>query len=99
MNFHVSDVGAVRELAVKEKGEILDVSGGTAMQITVFRPNATSFTRTATFVGTGSDGKVQWVTESGDLTVEGVYHDQLLLTLGAWTGSADRGSFSVYAIA
>ncbi len=98
MNFHVSDVGAVRELTVKEKGVVLDISGGTSMQVTAFRPDGTSFTRTPTFVGTGSDGKVQWITESGDLTLEGVYHDQLKLTLGSWTGSADRGSFTVYAI-
>lgn len=97
--FHIADIGATRILTVKENGAALDISAATSLSVKVERPDGTSFTKTPTFVTDGSNGKVQWLTTlAGDLSLEGVYHDQVSFTLSGWTGKIEKGTFQVYPV-
>lgn len=59
-------------VALKQDRSILDISGATLLEMTVTRPDGTSFTRTADFDTDGTDGGMKISTEAGDLTPAGV---------------------------
>lgn len=97
----VGVVGAQIELQVVEYNadtdadDIVDISSATDLKITIQRPDITVFERTATLSSDGTDGKMQILTEAGDLTVDGSYRVQGSLTSGTWSGPSTVGQFKV----
>lgn len=82
---HVGDVGtALQYQCLDQNGDVIDVSGASAVQITFVRSDKSRFTVNASFVTNGTDGWIQYLTQAGDLSVSGLYTSQVYL---AWDSS------------
>lgn len=73
----------------------LNISGATLKEITIKRPDNTSFTRAADFTTDGTDGLISLTSIVTDLTLEGTYYIQAYLELPAWQGNTSIGEFDV----
>lgn len=91
-DIHVNDIGTALDLTITESGAAVDVSGVGAAQIKLRSPEGRVLTKTATFVTDGTDGKVRYTTQSGDLSAPGTWRWQgYLQNLGGWTGHTSEG--------
>lgn len=71
-DIHRDDIGTELVIPmVDEAGTAIDVSGATTKQIWLGKPDGVVLTKTASNDTTGTDGKIKWVTVSGDLSVAG----------------------------
>lgn len=95
--FHVGDYGNCRlTIVVTEDGDAVNISAATAKQIRFERPDGTTFIKTATFTGTGSDGSIYYVFESGVLNQQGTWRCQALITFSTpGVLKSDIGDFAV----
>jgi len=93
---HLDDIGTVFEVALKDCDEIVDVSQASAMYIIFQKPDGTSTTKTAGFTTDGTDGKVRYITTSGDLNLIGGWKIQAKVTLPSGTWSSNISKFKVY---
>jgi hypothetical protein len=94
--FHVGDIGATVLLEVKETRAALNISAATSLQIEIQRPDGTTLDKTAVFNSDGTDGKIKYVTVSGDLNTAGRYEVQGYFVLSTWTGRTERVAFQVF---
>jgi len=81
------DIGTVFERQIKDGSTIVDISSGTALQIIFEKPDGTLVTQTAVLSGSGTDGKLRYVTLSGDLDEIGLWKWQARVTVdsgGPW---------------
>lgn len=93
----VGVVGLALEIEVLQNcTTALNLTTASVKEITVQRPDKTTFTRTADFVTDGSDGLISIDTIAGDLTIEGTYYIQAYLELPSWQGHSDVGEFEVH---
>ncbi len=94
---HVGDVG-VQIIAIFHNpvNSIMDVSSFTTLQLIFTKPDTTQVTQTATFVNSGTDGQIQYVTQTGDLSLAGLWQIQgFIQKIGAQLHS-NVGKFTVY---
>jgi hypothetical protein len=96
----VGDVGTVIRVTVKDvdatgSSSILDVSGDT-VKIILGKPDGSSLERVASFVTDGTDGLVQYVTQAGEIDMQGTWSLQVQVSnlTGSWKSSV--GNFKVY---
>jgi hypothetical protein len=70
---HAGDIGVLLGVTVMQYDEDLqrcvavDISGATALSITVRRPAGSTYTKTAVLTGDGTDGQMHFLTAAGDL--------------------------------
>ena len=82
-NIHVNDVGTIFRLTLLDTAsEPLDVSGATVTFI-FLSPGGRRFEKTASYVTDGTDGKVQYVSTSGDIDEVGRWQYQAKVTVGS----------------
>lgn len=93
---HVGDVGTVLEYTVTEGTSAVDVSSASVKQVILKKPSGASLTKTAEFSGSGTDGKVRYVTVAGDLSEAGQWYAQVYLELPAGKWHSDAGAFTVH---
>ncbi len=92
-------VGTFLRWTVKDAGVALDVSAASAKTLKIVKPDATNVTKTlvnstkAGDAGDGTDGRVEYVLESGVVNLSGRYTWQLLFTIGSWTDHSEPGYF------
>ena len=91
----VGDIGTIIRLTVKENGTAVDVSSATTNQLVFKKPNGTTVSKTATFQTDGTDGVVQYTTQSGDIDVAGSWKVQANLVLSSWSGRTQPITFNV----
>ncbi len=88
---HLGDIGTKLILEVQEDGSALDISSATTMKIRLEKQSGVVVEFTAVFATDGTDGLMQYVTESGDLDEAGVWTIQGFLILatpvGEWTSA------------
>lgn len=93
MKIHIGDTGTTFYVTIKKDKEIVDISGTTEKKIIFDKPNANGvFSKDASFVTDGSDGKLKYTTEADDLDTAGIWKMQAVITLptGKWhTGIAE----------
>lgn len=65
------------------------------MTLEFARPDGTTFSRTAVLDSTGTDGKLKYVTVTGDINQAGRWQCQAAATIGGWVGRSDVHSFVV----
>lgn len=95
-NIRVGDIGTGLEIEVLQNcNDPLPLQTASVKQITVQRPDKTTFTRDALFLTDGSDGVIYIATEAGDITIEGTYYLQAYLEIPTWQGKSDIGQFEV----
>lgn len=64
----LNDIGTVFEFEIKDGSTVVDVSGQTTMEIFFLKADGTTkITQNAVFSDDGVDGKIRYVTVSGDL--------------------------------
>jgi hypothetical protein len=77
------DIGTVFRVTIQDNGTAVDISAATTRQIIFSKPDTTTLTRTATLTGTGTDGRMEYVTVSGDLSVLGEWRLQGRVAFGS----------------
>lgn len=91
---HLSDTGTVISMQVLEKGEIVNLSAGSA-EIVFRKPNGSCVAKTATFFTDGSDGMIQYIVESGFIDQAGKWSMQAVVSIGDGEWRSDPVWFSV----
>jgi len=94
---HLSDIGTVFEITFKDGTSAIDISAASTKQILFKKPDATTLTKSGTFTSDGTDGKLKWVTISGDLDTTGKWEIQGYVVLAGGEWHTDVGEFTVYA--
>lgn len=62
-------LGTVFQATIKDDADdtVVDVSGATTLEIKAKKPDGTILTKTATMTGDGTDGKIEFSDDSGEL--------------------------------
>lgn len=87
INPHVGDVGTAFEVTIKDQdGAVVNLAGASALVMTFQKPDGTSSNKPAQLSSTGADGKMKYVTITGDLDQNGTWAIQGHVTLsdGDW---------------
>ncbi len=93
---HVGDIGTSIIVTIQDDGVAVDVSSASPITFTFCRPDATTFTRTGVLNTTGADGKVKYVTVSGDLDTHGTWKYQVTVTISGSVWNTDIGTLVVH---
>lgn len=91
---HVGDYGTIIEFQIRRNcDDIVDISSATTLQVLFMKPDRTTFIRPAIFSTTddssivpGSDGKMRYVLNPGDIDIAGDWFIQAYIEInnGAW---------------
>ena len=84
---HTDDWGTMFEVTVVDQdGDVADISGATAKVFRFKDPSGNTVDKGADFVTDGSDGKIKYVTQDGDIDEVGDWKLQAIVTLpsGEW---------------
>jgi hypothetical protein len=82
---HKGDIGTIFEITVTENDAVLDISTGSNLKLLFLKPSGTVLTKTGSFTTDGSDGKMEYQSQSGDIDEEGTWELQGKLDLGGGT--------------
>jgi hypothetical protein len=88
-------IGTKLRWTVVDNEEILDVSDASLMQLKLIKPNGVQVTKPLTHITDGTDGRVEYVVESGVLDTAGTYKWQLYLAISPWQDHSSKGHFVV----
>ena len=93
---HQNDVGTIIRTLVKLNGVTADLSWYYTKYFIFLKPNGQKLTKDVEFYTNGTDGLVQYTTQSGDLDITGIWRLQLYLEnqFGNW--KTDCISFKVH---
>lgn len=80
---HVGDIGTVYKQTLEDSGTAIDISGASAMQFLVLKPDGTTATWTAAFDTDGTDGVIKYTTVADDLDQAGVWYIQAKITFAS----------------
>ena len=83
------DSGTIFEREIKDGDSVVDVSGAVGAntkEIIFKKPDGTIVTKSAAFSGSGTNGKIQYVAETGFLDQLGIWKWQghIVLAAGDW---------------
>ena len=70
----LNDYGTVFRVTITDDGVAVDVSSATTKSIIFKPPSGSKTTKTATFTGSGTDGRIQYTTVAGDINVVGLWY-------------------------
>lgn len=90
-----NDVGLAIRVTIKDQDDIVvDVSGATTKELIFKKPDDSIVTKTASFYTDGTDGVIQYVTESNFLDTAGIWSVQghIVLAGGEWKTTIDEFS-------
>lgn len=91
-----SAIGVVIQVTILEDGVAVDVSTVTTKQIIFRKPDGPAVTKTASFVNSGTDGKLKYTTIAGDLNESGLWDVQgYVVFAGGFDGRSDITQFEV----
>jgi len=93
---HQWDTGTVFQVTLSDASSAVDLSSANSMDLIFKKPDLTTLTKEASFVNSGTDGKIKYSTQSGDLSVTGVWTLQAHVTLPTGNWRSDIGQFEVY---
>lgn len=96
-DIHVNDVGTAMELDVLDQNNAVVNISSAGLQMSFLRPDGSTFTKNATFVTDGTDGKMHYVTQAGDLNIPGNWKMQGILTFPGGLWHTDVQKFKVLA--
>ena len=83
----VGDIGTVFRVTLNDANGVLDISGATVKELKFKRPDNSTLVKTASFTTDGTDGKLQYASIAGDLSIAGDWKMEAFVTLpsGSWT--------------
>ncbi len=93
-----NDIGTLIEATIIEKGAILNIGTATTKQFLFKKPSGAILTKVAAFSSDGTDGKLKYLTISGDLDETGtwVLQGRVVMPTGSW--STQETEFYVHGI-
>ena len=84
MDLIKNDVGTVLEATIKDQdGVVVDISSSTLRTFKFHTPSKTLVSKSAVLSGSGTDGKLRYVTVADDLNVTGTWTLQVYIEIGA----------------
>lgn len=92
---HKGDVGTILRVTVTDDGAAVDISAATTKQLWLRSPSGAVSTKTATFTGSGTDGKLQYTTIAGDLSSTGDWQIQAYCVFSSSSFLSQIGTFTV----
>lgn len=94
----LNDIGTSFELAIVDQDNaVIDVSTVTTKEIKFRKPDGTVLTKAATFLNTGADGIIKYVSVANDLDIEGSWDIQARVIFpGGSTWHSEVKPFQVY---
>lgn len=94
---HIGDIGTSFILNILDEDDnIVDISSATAIDVKFRRGDGTKMTKTGALFTDGKDGKIQYITISGDITCSGVWQVQARVVLPAGEWNSNVKVFSVH---
>lgn len=93
---HLGDIGTVFKTTVKDGDTAVDLSAASVKNFLFRKPDDSVITRAATFVGNGSDGRLQYATVAGDLDQTGQWKSQIYIETPSGKWHSDIGCFIVH---
>lgn len=94
---HLNDIGTAFRVTVLDCNDLaIDVSSATSQQFVFLKPDGTKSTVNSSFYTDGTDGVLEYLSQSGDLDQLGKYKLQAIVTLPSGTWSSTIQSFKVY---
>ena len=92
---HVGDIGTILRVTIYDGTEIVDVSNVDSKTIYLQKPTGETLTKTAVYYTDGTDGIIQYVTESGDLDQAGTWQIQAKIDFGTDVFNTNIEKFKV----
>jgi hypothetical protein len=92
---HVGDIGTVFQVTVNDQNVIVDLSNEDNMYILFRKPDDSFKQVIPTLLTNGTDGKIKYVTQSGDLDQYGTWQIQARVVFGTEVYSTDIQRFKV----
>lgn len=93
---HKNSIGVTFKITIKEGDSAYDVSSASTKQLVFKKPSGELLTVDCTFTNSGSDGKIQYSTVSGDLDEVGWWRLQAYLVIGSNEFRTNIGRFQVH---
>ncbi len=93
----VGDTGTILEVELLDADDVVvPIGTATSLTIKLSKPDGiTTLTKTAVLTTDGLDGKLEYVTISGDIDQAGPWQIQGFVTLPTWSGPSAIGHFEV----
>lgn len=92
----VGDIGTVFQATIKdETGAVVNVSGASSKVIKFKKSDGSTVSKTASYTTDGTDGKIEYTIQSGDLNMAGDWQAEAIVTVGANTWSSTIHDFRV----
>ena len=90
-------IGAIIRLTIQEDGVVVDISAVTSKSLVFKKPLGTIVSKTAVFTNSGTDGKLQYVTESGFADEVGIWSVQadIIFPSTGYQGRSEQVTFAV----
>ena len=94
---HINDIGTAFRVTVKDESDtVVDISTASSLRIFFAKPDGTTETKTASHYTDGTDGIMEYITQSGDLDIVGSWSLQGVVSIGGGTWHTDIYQFKVY---
>lgn len=97
-NIHVGDIGTLFKVRIIDDvlGTPIDISAATTKKIIFVKSNKSRLSVDADFTTDGTDGYIEYSTQSGDLDQAGSWRIQGKTIGSTYTNSSEIDSFLVY---
>ena len=93
----VGDIGTAFQDTVKDQdGVIVDISSASTLEMVFRKPDNTAVVKTASKVGDGTDGEMEYVTIADDLDMPREWQRQGFVAVGGGEWRTDIKKFQVY---
>ena len=93
---HEGDIGTKLLITVTDDGQVVDISSATSLSIFIKKPDGTILTRVGVLETDGTDGKMYYITVSGDLDKAGSYKIQGQVVLPSGSYYTSTATFKVH---
>lgn len=93
---HKDDVGTGITILVKDCDGIVNLSSATEIQLVFYKPNKERMVVTPTLLTDGTDGKIRYIVEPGDLDIIGLWRYQVIVTIDDYEWNSDVGQLKVF---
>jgi hypothetical protein len=93
---HEGDIGTKLLVTITDDGVVVDLSDAISLSLFIKKPDGTVLNRVATLNSDGTDGKIKYITVSGDLDVAGVYKLQAKVALSSGSFYSSTDTFKVH---
>lgn len=94
MAVHTDDYGTVLTMTITEDGSVVDISTAT-VKVFIFKNKSGRVEKTASFVTTGSDGKLKYTFLDGDIDTAGPWQVQARVTMPTGEWVTEKATFNV----